>query len=74
MIEQPTNRRWLRLLTAMIVLCSLIAWPTPVRANDDIESELNFFVTPIFPDSQIEGGASGYFDLNLGAGEQEELQ
>ncbi len=74
MIEQPTNQRWLRLLTAMIVLCSLIAWPTPVRANDDIESELNFFVTPIFPDSQIEGGASGYFDLNLGAGEQEELQ
>ncbi len=30
-------------------------------------------MTPILPESQLEGGALGYFDLNLGAGERDEL-
>lgn len=36
------------------------------------EEALSFYVTPEFPESQIEGSSS-YFDLNLGAGEEEDL-
>lgn len=36
------------------------------------EGTLNFYVTPEFPDSQVEGSSS-YFDLNLSAGETEHL-
>jgi len=36
------------------------------------EETLSFYVTPEFPESQIEGSNS-YFDLNLGAGETEAL-
>ncbi|NKD31641.1 WxL protein host-binding domain-containing protein [Enterococcus casseliflavus] len=72
MIKQTTKQRWKQAVTVWIVILSFGAWP--VWANADEESELNFFVTPILPDSQLEGGATGYFDLNLDAGEQEELQ
>nr|WP_301359592.1 DUF916 and DUF3324 domain-containing protein [Enterococcus spodopteracolus] len=36
------------------------------------EETLSFYVTPEFPESQVEGSTS-YFDLNLGAGETETL-
>nr|WP_269924580.1 DUF916 and DUF3324 domain-containing protein [Enterococcus innesii] len=36
------------------------------------EATLGFYVTPEFPESQVEGSNS-YFDLNLGAGETETL-
>lgn len=38
------------------------------------ESELNFFVQPILPESQLDGGASSYFDLNLAAGDSDTLE
>ncbi|MBK0039222.1 DUF916 and DUF3324 domain-containing protein [Enterococcus sp. S52] len=43
----------------------------PVIAQAE-EGTLNFYVTPEFPKSQIEGSTS-YFDLNLAAGETETL-
>lgn len=47
----------------------IFLFPIKVDANDDT---LNFYVTPLFPDSQIEDSSS-YFDLNLAPGEKETL-
>lgn len=55
---------WLLILSSLF----LILFPSTVQA----EGILSFYVTPEFPESQIEGSAS-YFDLNLGAGESEML-
>ena len=57
----------------MVVAIGLLPW-FPILGLADTESELNFFVTPVLPESQLEGGASGYFDLNLGAGQTDTLQ
>ncbi|MEI1233283.1 DUF916 and DUF3324 domain-containing protein [Enterococcus mundtii] len=46
----------------------LVFFPSVAQA----EETLSFYVTPEFPESQIEGSDS-YFDLNLGAGETETL-
>ncbi|MGM0155608.1 hypothetical protein IGK30_003475 [Enterococcus sp. AZ178] len=46
----------------------LVFFPSVAQA----EETLSFYVTPEFPESQIEGSNS-YFDLNLGAGETEAL-
>ncbi|MFP8918501.1 DUF916 and DUF3324 domain-containing protein [Enterococcus innesii] len=46
----------------------LVFFPSVAQA----EETLSFYVTPEFPESQIEGSNS-YFDLNLGAGETETL-
>nr|WP_228766603.1 DUF916 and DUF3324 domain-containing protein [Enterococcus casseliflavus] len=45
--------------------------PTVGWANT--ESELNFYITPVLPDSQLDNGASGYFDLNLAPGSSDTL-
>ncbi|MBV6372589.1 hypothetical protein IGJ74_000822 [Enterococcus sp. AZ009] len=71
MITQKKNHRWKQLLI-MLVTLSLLPF-FPLKGFADTESELNFFVTPILPESQLEGGASGYFDLNLGAGQVDSL-
>jgi len=46
-----------------------LLFPVISHAN---EGSLNFYVTPEFPESQVEG-SKGYFDLNLAAGETESL-
>lgn len=43
----------------------------PVISNAE-ENSLNFYVTPIYPDSQVDE-TKGYFDLNLNKGDQEVL-
>lgn len=43
----------------------------PVITNAE-ENSLNFYVTPIYPDSQLDE-TKGYFDLNLNTSEQEVL-
>lgn len=58
--------------TCQYVLLSIVAlfsflFPTVAQAN---EGTLNFYVTPEFPESQVEGSNS-YFDINLGPGEKE---
>lgn len=40
----------------------------------DSGSELNFYVQPVFPSSQLEGGATNYFDLNLEEGKSDTLE
>ncbi|EPH91450.1 hypothetical protein D922_02701 [Enterococcus faecalis 06-MB-DW-09] len=40
----------------------------------DSESELNFYIQPVLPSSQIDGGSTNYFDLNLEAGESDILE
>ncbi|TPR55097.1 WxL protein peptidoglycan domain-containing protein, partial [Enterococcus sp. OL5] len=46
----------------------LVLFPSAAQA----EETLSFYVTPEFPESQIEG-STNYFDLNLGVGETEIL-
>lgn len=52
-----------------LVFFLLLLFPMVGHAE---EGTLGFYVTPEFPESQIEGSNS-YFDLNLGAGETETL-
>jgi hypothetical protein len=42
-------------------------------AAADTESELKFYINPILPSSQLDGGASDYFDLNIEAGQSDVL-
>ncbi|MGM7317089.1 DUF916 and DUF3324 domain-containing protein [Enterococcus casseliflavus] len=58
--------KWLVLL---VISFGLFCFPMISHAN---EGSLNFYVTPEFPDSQVEGSNS-YFDLNLTVGETETL-
>lgn len=51
----------------------LLIFLYPSISLADTESELNFYVTPKFPESQLAGGASGYFDLNIDAGKSDTL-
>ncbi|EOH59041.1 DUF916 and DUF3324 domain-containing protein [Enterococcus mundtii] len=64
---KPLNNgiRWLLMLFALVMLF------VPVIGHAE-EGTLNFYVTPEFPESQVEGSSS-YFDLNLAAGETERL-
>ncbi|MDK4450923.1 DUF916 and DUF3324 domain-containing protein [Enterococcus casseliflavus] len=55
----------------LIPIYSLILFIFPTLGYAQ-ESTLSFYVTPEFPESQVEGSNS-YFDLNLGAGETETL-
>lgn len=63
--------RYLKVPLLLLPLFSLffVIFPTVGRAAED---SLNFYVTPEFPDSQVEGSTS-YFDLNLATGETETL-
>lgn len=71
MIAQKINHRWKQMLVLLVTLSLLPLFP--LQGYADTESELNFFVTPILPESQLGGGASGYFDLNLDAGQTDSL-
>lgn len=71
MSERRTKTSWRQLLTGLILLVTLFI--NPLQGFAETDSELNFYVTPILPDSQLAGGASGYFDLNIGVGDQDEL-
>ncbi|MGL9910068.1 DUF916 and DUF3324 domain-containing protein [Enterococcus sp. DIV0213h] len=61
---QKNRFLFLALVTVLIVL-----FPVSGKAE---EANLNFYVTPEFPDSQVEGSNS-YFDLNLEPGATESL-
>lgn len=57
-------------LLSLSMLC-IILNPIVGQATEDTET-LSFYVTPEFPESQLEGSVS-YFNLNLAAGETETL-
>ncbi|OOG24827.1 cell surface protein [Enterococcus casseliflavus] len=59
-----------RVVTLLLMLLSVI-FTFPLRGFAE-EGTLNFYVTPEFPDSQVEG-SGGYFDLNLSPGTSEKL-
>lgn len=61
---QKNRVLFLALVTVLIAL-----FPVSGKAE---EANLNFYVTPEFPDSQVEGSTS-YFDLNLEPGATESL-
>ncbi|MBE9897184.1 DUF916 and DUF3324 domain-containing protein [Enterococcus casseliflavus] len=61
---QKNRVLFLALVTVLIAL-----FPVTGKAE---EANLNFHVTPEFPDSQVEGSSS-YFDLNLAPGTSENL-
>lgn len=65
LVNRPLRATWW-LLPLFALL--LVFFPAVVQA----EETLPFYVTPEFPESQIEGSNS-YFDLNLTAGETETL-
>lgn len=65
LVNRPLRATWW-LLPLFALL--LVFFPAVVQA----EETLTFYVTPEFPESQIEGSNS-YFDLNLAAGETETL-
>jgi hypothetical protein len=65
LVTRPShNNRWYFSLVSFL----LLLFPSIVQA----EETLSFYVTPEFPESQIEESTS-YFDLNLDAGETETL-
>lgn len=65
-LDKPLVKATWWLLPLFFLL--LVLFPSVAQA----EEILSFYVTPEFPESQIEGSNS-YFDLNLGAGETEAL-
>lgn len=62
-----TQKKCIGLFALLAVL--FLGCPIVGQATD---GTLNFYVTPVFPESQIEGSDS-YFDLNLAPGETERL-
>jgi len=52
----------------------LLNFVFPLQKVHAEESELNFYIQPILPESQLETGASNYFDLNLAPGKTDVLQ
>ncbi len=68
--QSNLNHRPLKATWWLLPLFSLlfVLFPSVAQA----EETLSFYVTPEFPESQVEGSTS-YFDLNLGAGETETL-
>lgn len=70
MKQSNLNHRPLKATWWLLPLFSLlfVLFPSVAQA----EETLSFYVTPEFPESQVEGSTS-YFDLNLGAGETETL-
>ncbi|WP_301389725.1 DUF916 and DUF3324 domain-containing protein [Enterococcus entomosocium] len=64
-MERKKRAAWFAAILAVL----LFMFPLLAQAE---EGTLNFYVTPEFPESQVEGSKS-YFDLNLEAGETETL-
>ncbi len=65
LIHRPLKATWWLLPLFSLLL---VFFPSVAQADET----LSFYVTPEFPESQIEGSNS-YFDLNLAAGETETL-
>ncbi|WP_416232392.1 DUF916 and DUF3324 domain-containing protein [Enterococcus innesii] len=61
----------MKLATWCVALILIVMVLLPIGGHAQ-EATLGFYVTPEFPESQVEGSNS-YFDLNLGAGETETL-
>ncbi|WP_429974975.1 DUF916 and DUF3324 domain-containing protein [Enterococcus sp. DIV0840c] len=70
MKHSPLATRPIKATWWLLPLFSLLLVLFPLAAQ--AEETLSFYVTPEFPDSQVEG-ANSYFDLNLAAGETETL-
>lgn len=62
-------KNMLTLLMTGFVIGILFLFPIPGQANNEM---LGFYVTPEFPESQVEGSSS-YFDLNLAPNSKESL-
>lgn len=62
---------WKKKLGGLLAFLTLALLFVPVLGYAD-DSTLNFYVTPEFPESQVEGSSS-YFDLTLGPEETEHL-
>lgn len=62
---------WKNKFRGVLAFLALALFFVPVFGYAD-DGTLNFYVTPEFPESQVEGSSS-YFDLNLAAGETETL-
>lgn len=61
----------MKLATWCVAFILIVMALLPISGHAQ-EATLGFYVTPEFPESQVEGSNS-YFDLNLGAGETETL-
>ncbi|WP_086299698.1 DUF916 and DUF3324 domain-containing protein [Enterococcus sp. 3C8_DIV0646] len=61
--------KWKRGTTCLWTLLILVLFPLSAQAQD---SHLSFYVTPEFPESQVEGSES-YFDLNLAPGAKDSV-
>lgn len=61
--------KWKRDTTCLWTLLILVLFPLSAQAQD---SHLSFYVTPEFPESQVEGSES-YFDLNLAPGAKDSV-
>lgn len=68
-VSVQNQRTKLNLWLILLVTMFIFIFPKNGKAE---EENLRFYVTPEFPQSQVEGSNS-YFDLNLSKGEKEEL-
>ncbi|OTO22724.1 hypothetical protein A5876_003385 [Enterococcus sp. 3C8_DIV0646] len=69
MTQLMRRTKWKRGTTCLWTLLILVLFPLSAQAQD---SHLSFYVTPEFPESQVEGSES-YFDLNLAPGAKDSV-
>jgi hypothetical protein len=68
-----THKKMNQLKKIIFSFLVLVLSFVPAVGWADEGSELNFYITPVLPESQLDNGASGYFDLNLAAGQTDQL-
>lgn len=69
-VRKTMLSRFNRAVACIIAVCSVLVL-LPLRGVAD-DQTMNFYVTPDFPESQVEGSAS-YFDINADPGTTEKL-